>query len=191
MKEGIHHVERQLLKHHYLLFHTRLRLLPHPEGPWVTIQLQKANYITTWKGDELSFNQAKELKLSMTWGQLNIFYNTPLFLFAFSHHHLRVIWTRSPITYPRLAPIFPPPCRASGTGALQTQEHCITTTSPHHTLKVITGIVKTLGYCPIPIHSLPRRWREQTLLSKVKIFYLFLIIYYGNFQVFTQVEITD
>lgn len=49
---------------------------PYPEGPWVTIQLQWANYITTWKGDELSFDQAKELKRS--WLEVILIYFTIL-----------------------------------------------------------------------------------------------------------------
>lgn len=93
---------------------------PYPEGPWVTIQLPKANYITTWKGEELSFDQAKEQKRSVTWGHLNIFYNTPLLFFAFWHQHLREIWTRSPMTYPRLASNTWPTAAASDTRA----EHC-------------------------------------------------------------------
>lgn len=95
---------------------------PYPEGPWVTIQLQRANYITTWKGDELSFDQAKELKLSVTWGHLNVFDNTPLSLFTFWHHRLRAIWTRSPVTYPRLASDTRPTAAASDTRARQTDK---------------------------------------------------------------------
>lgn len=95
---------------------------PYPEGPWVTIQLQRANYITTWKVDELSFDQAKELKLSVTWGHLNVFDNTPLSLFTFWLHRLRAIWTRSPVTYPRLASDTQPTAAASYTRARQTDK---------------------------------------------------------------------
>lgn len=133
---------------------------PYPEGPWVTIQLPKTNYIKTWKGEELSFDQAKEQKRSVTWGHLNIFYNTPLLFFAFWHHRLRAIWTHD-----LSQASFKHPTHRSSfrhTSTADRLNHNVQ--PPSHPKGDYRDCQNTWGNCPIHIRSWSRRWREQTWL---------------------------
>lgn len=78
MEEETHHLERQLLKIINFSFRLCSGCCPYPEGPWVTLQLQKLTVLQLWR--EINFYYTKPKTL---WDHLNISYNIPLLLLPF------------------------------------------------------------------------------------------------------------